>query len=286
MNYRHSYHAGNFADVVKHAIQWACLSYLQQKEKPFWLLDTHAGLGMYDLTGEQAQKTGEWQQGIAKVLAAAECPSAISGYFAAVRQLNTDQTLRWYPGSPYLAALQLRARDQLTLCELHPQDAEALRANVKQDFPARGQIHVHAGDGYAALKALTPPPIKRGLVLIDPPFEQTDEFEQIERALHDGLKRWATGTYVVWYPIKDPLKIGEFHQRISDMPLVEKAYAIDFLAKGATDTTRMNGCGMLMINPLYGVLHQVAPIMNFLTPLLAQDRGAEWQGRWLKNNEA
>lgn len=282
MNYRHSYHAGNFADVMKHALQWACLSYLQQKDKPFWLLDTHAGLGMYDLLGEQASKTGEWQQGIAKVLAAANPPAELAGYLAAVRELNPSEELRWYPGSPYLAALQLRQQDMLTLCELHPADAQELSENVTNDFPHHGTIHVEAGrNGYAALKALTPPPIKRGMVLIDPPFEQRDEFAQVVQALREGTKRWANGSYVVWYPIKDPITVSEFQQQVADLNTVSKVYCTDMLVRTAQDPSKMNGCGMLFVNPPYGVVQQMATIMDFITPLLAQDQGAEWQGSWL-----
>lgn len=282
MNYRHSYHAGNFADVMKHALQWACLSYLQQKEKPFWLLDTHAGLGMYDLLGEQASKTGEWQQGIAKVLSAANPPAQLAGYLAAVRELNPSETLRWYPGSPYLAALQLRQQDMLTLCELHPVDAQELSENVTNDFPHHGTIHVEAGrNGYAALKALTPPLIKRGMVLIDPPFEQRDEFAQVVQALREGTKRWANGSYVIWYPIKDPVTVSEFQQQVADLSTVSKVYCTDMLVRTAQDPIKMNGCGMLFVNPPYGVVQHMATIMDFITPLLAQDQGAEWQGSWL-----
>ncbi|MGQ4277111.1 23S rRNA (adenine(2030)-N(6))-methyltransferase RlmJ [Pseudidiomarina sp. E22-M8] len=283
MNYRHSYHAGNFADVMKHALQWACLSYLQQKQKPFWLLDTHAGIGMYDLQGEQAQKTAEWELGIKRLLHASDVPEELAGYVQAVRELNLpDDSCRWYPGSPYLAALQLREQDQLTLCELHPEDAQLLAENVVQDFPRSQRITVAGGrNGFAALKALTPPPIKRGMVLIDPPFEQPDEFAQVINALADGTKRWANGTYVVWYPIKDPVVASEFQQAVADLPQVNKAMAVDLLICGAQDSSRLNGCGMLFINPPYGVVQQLPTIMNFLTPLLRQERGAEWQSHWL-----
>lgn len=285
MNYRHSYHAGNFADVMKHALQWACLSYLQQKEKPFWLLDTHAGIGMYDLQAEQAQKTAEWELGIKRLLSAAEVPAELTGYVQAVRELNHGsdaESCRWYPGSPYLAALQLREQDLLTLCELHPEDAELLGDNVRHDFPLSQRINVAGGrNGFAMLKALTPPPIKRGMVLIDPPFEQTDELEQVTLALAEGTKRWANGTYVVWYPIKDPIVASEFQQAVADLPQVEKALAVDLLIRGPQDASRLNGCGMLFINPPFGVVQQLPKIMNFLTPLLAQDRGAQWQQHWL-----
>jgi len=282
MNYRHSYHAGNFADVVKHALHCICLAYLRQKDKPFWVLDTHAGMGMYDLLGEQASKTGEWQQGIAKILAAEQAPAALQDYLAAVRSLNSDGQLRWYPGSPWLTAKQLRPQDQLTLCELHPVDSQLLRNNVAE-FSALGSIKVMPQtNGYGAIKALLPPPLKRGMVLIDPPFEQRDEFATVVQALADGMRRWATATYVVWYPIKDPLVVGEFHQNVAAINGVDKLFATDVLVRTALDRTKLNGCGMLFINPPYGVTSQAAEVLAFLTPLLAQDRGAQWQAKWLK----
>lgn len=282
MNYRHSYHAGNFADVVKHALQYMCLAYLRQKDKPFWVLDTHAGIGMYDLLGEQASKTGEWQQGIAKLLAAESAPTALQDYVAAVRSLNGDGELRWYPGSPWLTAQQLRPQDQLTLCELHPVDSQLLAANVAE-FRSAGSVKVQPQtNGYAAIKALLPPPIKRGMVLIDPPFEQRDEFDTVVQALTDGMRRWATATYVVWYPIKDPLTVGEFQQQVAAINGVDKLFAADVLIRSAVDRSKLNGCGMLFINPPYGVTSQAAEVLAFLTPLLAQDRGAQWQAHWLK----
>ncbi|CAI8155786.1 MAG: Ribosomal RNA large subunit methyltransferase J [Pseudidiomarina mangrovi] len=282
MNYRHSYHAGNFADVVKHALQCMCLAYLRQKDKPFWVLDTHAGIGMYDLLGEQASKTGEWQQGIAKLLAAENIPVLLQDYVNAVRSLNSAHELRWYPGSPWLTAQQLRSQDALTLCELHPIDSQLLRDNVSQ-FHSAGSVKVlPQTNGYSAIKALLPPPIKRGMVLIDPPFEQRDEFDTVVQALSAGMRRWATATYVVWYPIKDPLSVGEFHQQVAAIQGVEKLFAADVLVRSALDRTKLNGCGMLFVNPPYGVTSQAAEVLAFLTPLLAQDRGAQWQAQWLK----
>ncbi len=282
MNYRHSYHAGNFADVVKHALQCMCLAYLRQKDKPFWVLDTHAGIGMYDLLGEQASKTGEWQQGIAKLLAVENIPVPLQQYVNAVRSLNSADELRWYPGSPWLTAQQLRSHDALTLCELHPIDSQLLRDNVSQ-FHSVGSVKVlPQTNGYGAIKALLPPPIKRGMVLIDPPFEQRDEFDTVVQALADGMRRWANGTYVVWYPIKDPLSVGEFHQQVAAIQSVEKLFAADVLVRSALDRTKLNGCGMLFVNPPYGVTSQAAEVLAFLTPLLGQDRGAQWQAQWLK----
>ena len=277
MNYRHGYHAGNFADVMKHALQLICLNYLQQKDKPFFVLDTHAGIGMYDLWGEQSQKTGEWEQGIARLLAATDRPPELTDYCELVNQLNPDGELRFYPGSPWLAQHKLRAADQLALCELHPVDGLLLEENFTYD----PQVQVHVGkNGYAALKALLPPPAKRGMVLIDPPFEERDEFEQVVAGLSEGLKRWANGVYAVWYPIKDPLMIGDFHQQVKALK-GPKTYAVDMLIRDAQDSTRLNGCGMLFINPPYGLLQQLDTVMPYLTALLAQDEGASWQGQWV-----
>jgi len=282
MNYRHSYHAGNFADVLKHVLQCVALEYLQQKDKPFWLLDTHAGIGMYDLAGEQAQKTGEFAQGIARLLKRSDLPEAVQHYVDSVVELNAPEDLRWYPGSPWLAAQHLRPQDQLVLCEMHPQDANALAENVRSDFPAARQIKVlEATNGYAAVKALVPPPQKRGMVLIDPPFEQRDEFEQVVKTLQEGIRRWATGIYAVWYPIKDPLVVGDFHQQVKAKTGAEKVFVVDLLIRSAQDRSQLNGCGMLFVNPPYGLTQQIHGIMDFLTPLLAQDSGAEYQALWL-----
>ncbi|CUA85481.1 23S rRNA (adenine(2030)-N(6))-methyltransferase RlmJ [Pseudidiomarina woesei] len=280
MNYRHSYHAGNFADVVKHVLQCVALEYLQQKDKPFFLLDTHAGLGMYDLLGEQAQKTLEAEHGVARLLKRNDLPGPVQRYVDMVRSHNAPTELRWYPGSPWFSASHLRSQDQLTLCELHPQDAQELSENVRE-FPAARQIKVQANNGYGAMKALLPPPQKRGMVLIDPPFEQRDEFDQVVRALREGVKRWANGIYAMWYPIKDPLTVGDFHQKVKAIAGVEKLFAVDILIRQAQDTSKLNGCGMLFINPPFGLTQQADDIMAYLTPILAQDRGAEYQAIWL-----
>ncbi|MEX1220677.1 MAG: 23S rRNA (adenine(2030)-N(6))-methyltransferase RlmJ [Idiomarina sp.] len=277
MNYRHSYHAGNFADVVKHALQLICLDYLQQKEKPFYVLDTHAGIGMYDLQGEQAQKTGEWEHGIGRLLQAENRPACLETYCSLVRSLNPGDNLRWYPGSPWLSQQFLRDNDQLGLCELHPDDAEELADNFSRDK----RVKVYGEEnGYIALKALLPPPQKRGLVLIDPPFETTTEFNDIVTGLKHALKRWNTGSYVIWYPIKDPIVTGGFQQMIRELA-PPKAYAVDLLIRHAEDATKLNGCGMLFINPPFGLLEPLAELMPFLTELLAQGEGASWQGHWV-----
>lgn len=279
MNYRHSFHAGNFADVFKHALWQLCLAYFNQKDKPYLVVDTHAGIGMYDLRGEQAQKTQEWELGVGRLLAAQDVPAALQPYLNEIRALNTREEagIRWYPGSPWLTQQTIRAQDQAVFCELHPLDGEQL----KQNFYADERIQVETQtNGYQALKAKLPPRQKRGAVLIDPPFEQTDEFAQVVSALQAGLKRFATGTYVVWYPIKDPLSIGQFHQQVKALN-PPKTYAVDLLIRDPEDAQRLNGCGMLFINPPFGVLQQVPEIMPWLTALLAQAPGASWQAQWV-----
>jgi len=235
---------------------------------------------MYDLQGEQAQKTLEADDGIARLLQRSDLPPEVQHYVDIVRAQNPSSELRWYPGSPWFSASHLRPQDQLMLCELHPQDALELAENARE-FPASRQIKVQPMNGYEAVKAMLPPLQKRGMVLIDPPFEQRDEFEQVVRALQDGVKRWATGIYAVWYPIKDPLLVGDFHQKVKAITGAEKVYAVDILIRSAQDTSKLNGCGMLFINPPYGLTQQADTIMSYLTPILAQDKGAEYQAMWL-----
>jgi 23S rRNA (adenine2030-N6)-methyltransferase len=194
VNYRHAFHAGSFADVVKHATYAWVLARLAEKPKPFAAIDTHAGLGEYDLHADQAARTGEWTGGIARVREAlADAPASLAPYAASLAGLEA----RFYPGSPRVAAAHLRPGDRLVLCEKHPEDAETLR----RTFAGETRIEIRAGDGYATLKALLPPRERRGVVLIDPPFESKDEFERLARALRQGLKRFPTGVFLAWYPI-------------------------------------------------------------------------------------
>jgi 23S rRNA (adenine2030-N6)-methyltransferase len=207
MNYRHSYHAGNFADVFKHSILTLLIQKLSQKEKPFCYIDTHAGTGCYDLRSRETQKTKEYLSGIAKVITQEEYPSDLEKYFAIIKQLNAGTSdLHYYPGSPYFVSKLLRSQDRMILMELHKEDAQIL----KQNFSNNKQIIVHHYDGYLGLKAFLPPKEKRGLVLIDPPFEEKDEFTKIITGLKTALERWRNGIYAIWYPIKDQTAAADF----------------------------------------------------------------------------
>jgi 23S rRNA (adenine2030-N6)-methyltransferase len=240
MNYRHAFHAGSFADVVKHATYAWVLARLAEKPKPFVALDTHAGLGEYDLDADQATRTGEWRAGIARVRdALATAPESLAPYAASLADLEA----RWYPGSPRVAAAHLRQGDRLVVCEKHPEDAETLR----RTFAGEANIEVRAGDGYAALKALLPPKERRGIALIDPPFEATDEFERLARALRQGLKRFPTGAFLAWYPIvdregPDALIAGFVSGDTKRVALCEIEW------KQAPGGKGLRGCGMLSIN--------------------------------------
>ena len=208
MNYRHAYHAGNFADVLKHGVLAWVVRYLQQKEAPLALIDTHAGAGVYDLTGVAAEKTGEAKDGILR-LGRAGAPAALQPYLDIVREMNGEE-IKSYPGSPALMLALSRAQDRVLACELHPEDSEALRRALGAD----PRLRVATGDGYERLQTLVPPKEKRGLVLIDPPFEQADEFEQLARAFIAAHRKWPTGVYVLWFPIKHPSELDRFQAEL------------------------------------------------------------------------
>lgn len=269
MNYRHAYHAGGFADVLKHALLAWMIERLKRKEKPFCVLDTHAGIGRYDLRAEPAQKTREFEHGIARLFDAP--PDAdLDPYLATVRRLNPDGRLRWYPGSPELARALLRRGDRLLLCELHPDDARTLRRACAHD----ARVRVERMDGYLALKALLPPHERRGLVLIDPSFEAPDEFARIVRGLRHALRRWATGTYAVWYPVKDRAPVSAFHAQAA--ALAAEALVVELLLRPDDDPETLNGCGLLVINPPW----QLDGAARRVLPRLLARLGAEALGAW------
>lgn len=257
MNYRHSYHAGNFADVFKHAILSLLLQTLHAKEKPFCYLDTHAGAGLYDLHATPAQKTGEYRQGIGHFWGTQDVPPEMAGYLAAVHAVNEGAALRYYPGSPRVARHFLRPQDRMVLMELHPEEAHAL----KQEFRGDAQVHVHEMDGFLGLKGFLPPPERRGLVLIDPPFERTDDFEQLVEGLKTAHQRWSTGIYALWYPLKDSQLVQRFHQQLVASGL-RKLLLTEIQLHAEPLPGQLFGCGMIITNPpwrLDGTLQTLLP---------------------------
>lgn len=263
MNYRHAFHAGNFADVLKHAVLSVALEILAAKDKPFIVIDTHAGAGRYDLSDARAQRTGEWRDGIGKLLAAPKRPAELKRYFDIVRGFDrrlggTGEGLQHYPGSPRLVRAMLRQGDRLVACELHEQDGLALR----REFAGDPQVEIKRGDGYGALKALLPPAERRGLVLIDPPFEATDEFAKVQRALDQALRRFATGIYLVWYPVKDQEAVAAFKKYLADAGVKRTLTAeLQIAPQRPTGLVRS---GVALINapwPIEDALQKIGPYL-------------------------
>jgi len=270
MNYRHAFHAGNFADVFKHAVLLALLDALTAKDKPLCYLDTHAGSGVYALDEARAEQTGEWRDGIGHVFAAKSLPQPLHAYRDVIRAFNPDGALRVYPGSPALAAHALRKNDRLLLCETQDEEAAALREHFRADRRA----HVHKRDGYAAMNALLPPAERRGLVLVDPPFEaQTEEFRVIEAALSTAHARWPTGVYAVWYPIKKRATIMPFQRWLGSRAWRDVLLA-ELLVQPDDSPLRLNGCGIAIVNAPWQFDATVAKLLPALKELLAQGDGA------------
>lgn len=264
MNYRHAYHAGNFADVVKHVLLTLLIDHLRKKETPFCVIDTHAGVGRYDLSGTEAGKTGEYADGIGRLLAAGPPPPLLASYTAALRAVNPDwPTLRFYPGSPRIARSLLRPSDRLALVELHPDDAQAL----KREFAHDGQVGVHVQDAYVALRALLPPKERRGLVLIDPPFEDRDEFRHIAKGLTDAVRRWRTGVFAVWYPIKAPDAVERFLGEVGGLGL--PCLAAELFRFPPDDPERFNGTGLVVFNPPWKLDEALGDVLGWLKGSMA-----------------
>ena len=246
MNYRHGYHAGNFADILKHTALCELLRLLTAKDRKLFILDTHAGAGGYDLAGALARRTGAADIGIQRLAASprAGMPPAVARYLSAVAAYDRKfgppvGALRRYPGSPRLVRMGLRPGDRFVACELHPDEALSL----KREFAGDRAVEIRQADGYKALKALLPPPERRGLVLVDPPFEAVDEFERLSRALQQGIRRFATGCYAVWYPIKDE-GAAAFATNIAVFRPLTLELHLDGIPPG-----KLAACGLAIVNP-------------------------------------
>ncbi|MBO1374981.1 23S rRNA (adenine(2030)-N(6))-methyltransferase RlmJ [Vibrio cholerae] len=274
LSYRHSFHAGNHADVLKHIVQSLILNSLQQKEKPFVYHDTHSGVGRYDLTHEWSEKTGEYKQGIARVWQQDNIPAELDSYLDAIRQLNQGETLRYYPGSPRVARAHLREQDRMVLTELHPSDYPLL----EQEFHRDRQVSIYKEDGFARLKASLPPQERRGLVLIDPPYELAKEYRDVVRAIAQSYKRWATGIYAIWYPVVNRCDIDDMLEGLQGLE-IRKILQIELGVAPDTNERGMTASGMIVITPPWTLESQMQTILPFLKQAIAPATGhykVEW----------
>lgn len=270
MNYRHAFHAGNFADVMKHITLARLIDYLKLKPAAFRVIDTHAGIGRYSLTGEEAKRNPEWMAGIGKLLKA-ELPdrakALIRPYLDVVEDLNPNGTLARYPGSPLIARKLFRPQDRLSALELHPADYRKLRDLFESDV----QVRVTELDGWLALNAYVPPKEKRGLVLVDPPFEEPGEFARLVEGVAKAHKKWATGLYALWYPIKDPREINAFvaDLKATGIPKMLRAE----LTIGPPVAGTLYGSGLILINPPFTLEGELQSILPALARVLGEGRG-------------
>lgn len=288
MNYRHAYHAGNFADVFKHLVLVYAIEHLKRKDKPFRVIDTHAGIGRYDLAAGEAMRTGEWREGIGRLIATrhSDWPGStavlgddpiVSAYLAAIAATGANRgqaahTIKDYPGSPALVRALLRPQDALLANELHPEDAQALTRLFSRDR----QTKILNLDGWLVPKSALPPPERRGVVLVDPPFEEAGEFDRLCQVLRDGLKRFATGTYLLWYPIKDLAPVDDFKRRLAEMA-AGHAVAAEIFIRAPRAPDKLNGCGLIIHNPPYQLTDWLEATLPALVDVLRQGQGAFWR---------
>jgi 23S rRNA (adenine2030-N6)-methyltransferase len=278
MNYRHVFHAGNFADVVKHATLARIITHLREKPAPFRVIDTHAGAGLYDLTKSEASRTEEWRGGIGRLAGQSLAPNVrdlLAPYLEAVARFNSGDALKTYPGSPALARALLRPQDRLLACELEPNAARSLAAHFGRDRQAKAI----AIDGWTALGAYVPPRERRGLVLIDPPFEKPGEFDRLVEGLAAAHRKWATGIYMLWYPIKDTKETNAFARRLArcGVPNILRAE----LTIAPASPQRLNGSGLILINPPWLLEAELRALLPTLAALLAPDGKGATRLDWL-----
>ena len=279
MNYRHAFHAGNFADVVKHAVLVRILAYLRRKPAPFRIIDTHAGAGRYDLAGEEAQRSGEWRDGIGRLVAAPIADRArtlLAPYLDAVAACNPAGRLTIYPGSPVLVGAFLRARDRLIACELEPNAAAALGRNLAGDLRTKAVTI----DGWTALKAYVPPKERRGLVLVDPAYEDAGDFARLGQGLAAAHRKWASGMFLAWYPIKERAAPDALARRLRNSG-IPKILRVELSVAAPREPSRLSACGLIVINPPWTLTDELAMLLPELAVALSGKGGGAHRVDWL-----
>lgn len=288
MNYRHVYHAGNFADVLKHLVLTLTIERFKTKQTPFRIIDTHAGVGYYALNHGPAGKTGEWRLGIGRLLGkeAASLPAGaravLAPYLDLIAAENTAAgpgEITRYPGSPLIARRLMRPGDALVANELHPDD----RARLTELFARDAQVKILGLDGWTALKSLLPPKERRGVVLVDPPFEEPNELIRLTEGLGAALHRFETGTYLLWYPIKDQKLVARFHRAVTEVCRRE-CFAVELLLRAPRHPEKLNGCGLVVVNPVWQLEEQLVSVLPVLAERLGQGDGAGWRLEHLKRS--
>jgi 23S rRNA (adenine2030-N6)-methyltransferase len=276
-SYRHAFHAGNHADVLKHAILVHVLDYLNRKDAPYWVVDTHAGAGLYRLDGDWANKNAESASGLARLWACSDLPELLADYVSRIRAYNPDGKPRRYPGSPWLALDAMREKDRLRLFELHPSESDVLARNLEDRHGiALRQTTIYATDGFEGMKALLPPPTRRGLVLIDPSYEDKRDYRRAFNAVKEGVKRFATGTYAVWYPLVQRVEAGELARQLPNLPVKSWLHATLTVKKPASDGFGLHGSGMFLVNPPWTLHEALKTAIPYLARELAQDERASY----------
>lgn len=274
LSYRHAFHAGNHADVLKHYVLSLVLDYMNQKDKPYWYIDTHAGAGMYALDSDFAQKNAEFETGIARLIGTENLPAMLKNYVDLIRKYNQNNQLQLYPGSPAIARHYLRTDDKMRLFELHPNDYKLLT----ETFRYQGkQTKTEMQNGFIGLKACLPPPCKRAVVLIDPPYELKDDYRRVADCIKDGLNRFATGTYLVWYPL---LQRPEPQQMLDKLKQLDTGNWLNIslsVQAPSTEGFGMHGSGMFIVNPPWTLPATLNESMPVLTKLLAMDETAHFE---------
>jgi 23S rRNA (adenine2030-N6)-methyltransferase len=273
MNYRHAFHAGGFADVIKHIVLVRILTYLQDKQAPFRVIDTHAGAGVYDLTGDEARRGGEWLTGIARLMQARFSENVlplVTPYLDIVRAFNPKAELKAYPGSPLIARALLRPQDRLTACEVEPKARKRLIDALRRDTQAR----IVDLDGWVALPAFVPPKERRGLVLIDPPYEQKDEFERMADGFAQAFAKWPTGSYLLWYPVKSRRATDSLARHVAAVAgavaPAGKCLRLEFSVAPQTADAGLVSAGLLIVNPPWTLAGELKLILPELEKPLGQ----------------
>ncbi|HDR1496779.1 TPA: 23S rRNA (adenine(2030)-N(6))-methyltransferase RlmJ [Pasteurella multocida] len=277
LSYRHSFHVGNHADVLKHLVLMLIIENLQQKEKGFYYLDTHAGVGRYRLFSEEAEKTAEFEQGIARLWQRDDLPEEVARYIKLIKQVNYGgKALRYYAGSPLIAAKMLRPQDRALLTELHPSDYPLLRNNFKEF----DNVTTKRDNGFQQLKATLPPKERRGLVLIDPPYELKEDYDLVVNAIEEGYKRFATGIYAIWYPVVLRQQTKRILKGLEKTG-IRKILQIELAVRPDSDQRGMTASGMIVINPPWTLTQQMQNILPYLTNVLVPEGTGSWTVKWI-----